>query len=72
VLFTAGYSDRVASSLASPAASLPLAIFYQLGSPYPEVRRRGYASALILTILVLLASLGSRLVASRARRYTVK
>ena len=72
VLFTAGYSDRVPSSLASPAASLPLAIFYQLGSPYPEVRRRGYASALILTILVLLASLGSRLVASRARRYSIK
>ncbi|MGA2545245.1 MAG: ABC transporter permease subunit [Rectinemataceae bacterium] len=72
VLFTAGYTDRIPASLTSPTASLPLAIFFQLGSPYPEVRRRGYASALILTIIVLLVSLGSRRIASRLRKYTVK
>ena len=72
VLFTAGYTDRIPTSLFSPAASLPLAVFFQLGTPFPEVQRRAYASALILTILVLLISLGARFLAARAGRYTVK
>ena len=46
VLFTAGYTDRIPHSLTSPTASLPLAIFFQLGTPYPEVQQRAYASAL--------------------------
>ncbi|MCC7512698.1 MAG: ABC transporter permease subunit, partial [Anaerolineae bacterium] len=50
VLFTAGYTDRIPTSLMRPTASLPLAVFFQLGSPYAEVRERGYAAALILTI----------------------
>lgn len=61
VLFTAGYTDRIPTSLSSPTASLPLAIFFQLGTPYPEVQNRAYASALILTLIVLVISLGSRL-----------
>lgn len=72
VLFTAGYTDRIPTSLMRPTASLPLAVFFQLGSPYPEVRERGYAAALILTIIVLIVSLGSRLLASRLNKYTVK
>lgn len=72
VLFTAGYTDRIPTSLMNPTASLPLAVFFQLGSPYPEVRERGYAAALILTIIVLIVSLGSRLLASRLNKYTVK
>ena len=72
VLFTAGYTDRIPSSLMNPTASLPLAVFFQLGSPYPEVRERGYAAALILTIAVLLVSFGSRWLASRLNRYTIK
>jgi phosphate transport system permease protein len=72
VLFTAGYTDRIPSSLMNPTASLPLAVFFQLGSPYPEVRERGYAAALILTIIVLLVSLGSRWLSSRLNKYTVK
>ena len=55
-----------------PTASLPLAVFFQLGTPYPEVRERGYASALILTIIVLVVSFGSRWLAARLQRYTVK
>jgi phosphate transport system permease protein len=54
VLFTAGFSDNVPTSLHEPAATLPLAIFFQLGSPVEEVQGRGYASALILTIIVLI------------------
>jgi phosphate transport system permease protein len=72
VLFTAGYTDRITTSLMRPTASLPLAVFFQLGSPYAEVRERGYAAALILTIIVLLVSFGSRWLSARLGRYTIK
>jgi phosphate transport system permease protein len=72
VLFTAGYTDRIPSSLMQPTASLPLAVFFQLGTPYPIVQQRGYASALILTIIVLIISVGSRLISARLNKYTVK
>ncbi len=72
VLFTAGYTDRLPTSLMRPAASLPLAVFFQLGTPYPEVQQRGYASALLLTIIVLLVSFGSRWISSRLNKYTIK
>ena len=72
VLFTAGYTDRISTSLMSPTASLPLAVFFQLGSPYPEVRERGYAAALILTIIVLIISLSSRWLSKRLSRFTIK
>jgi phosphate transport system permease protein len=72
VLFTAGYTDRIVTSLLRPTASLPLAVFFQLATPYKEVQERGYASALILTIIVLIISLGSRLISGRLNKYTVK
>ena len=72
VLFTAGYTDRIPTSLMRPTASLPLAVFFQLGSPYAEVRERGYAAALILTIIVLAVSFGARYLSARLNRYTVK
>lgn len=72
VLFTAGYTDRIPTSLMRPTASLPLAVFFQLGSPYAEVRERGYAAALILTIIVLAVSFGARWLSARLNRYTVK
>ncbi len=72
VLFTAGYTDRIPTSLMRPTASLPLAVFFQLGSPFPEVQQRGYASALLLTIIVLVVSFGSRWLSARLNKYTVK
>jgi phosphate transport system permease protein len=60
VLFTAGYTDSLPRSLFDPVASLPLAVFFQLGTPFPEVRQRAYASALILLIIVLALSVASR------------
>ena len=72
VLFTAGYTDRMPEGLLRPVASLPLAVFFQLGTPFPEVQQRAYASALVLTIMVLLISLGSRLLARRLSRNVVK
>jgi len=72
VLFTAGFTDRIPTSLMQPAASLPLAVFFQLGMPYPEVQQRAYAAALILTIIVLVISLGSRLISGRLSKYILK
>jgi len=72
VLFTAGYTDRLPTSLMQPTASLPLAVFFQLGTPYPVVQQRGYASALILTIIVLIISISSRWISANLNKYTVK
>ncbi len=72
VLFTAGYTDRLPGSLMRPAASLPLAVFFQLGTPFPEVQQRAYAAALILTFIVLAVSLGGRWLADRLGRHVVK
>ena len=72
VLFTAGYTDRLPTSLLRPVASLPLAIFFQLGTPYPEVQARAYASALILTLIVLVISLSARWLARKLGKFTVK
>lgn len=53
VLFTAGYTSALPRSLFEPVASLPMAIFFQLATPFPEVQARAYAAALILTVIVL-------------------
>ena len=70
VLFTAGYTDNLPQSLLDPVASLPLAVFFQLGTPFPEVQQRAYAAAFILLVLVLLVSVGGRLLASRMSRFS--
>jgi phosphate transport system permease protein len=72
VLFTAGFTDRIPSSLADPAATLPLAIFFQLGSPLAEVQQRAYASAAVLTLIILLISLAGRAVGRKVTRHVVK
>lgn len=72
VLFTAGFTDRVPTSLADPAATLPLAIFFQLGTPFPEVQQRAYASAAVLTLIILLISLAGRAMSRKATRHVVK
>lgn len=65
VMFTAGYTDSIPVMLSQPVATLPLAVFFQLSSPIPEVVDRAYAAALVLTIIVLLLSLGGRFISSR-------
>lgn len=72
VLFTAGFTDRITGSLLEPVATLPLAIFFQLGTPLPAVQERAYASALILTVVILALSFSARFLASRYDRHTVK
>ena len=72
VLFTAGYTDRIPHSLLDPVASLPLAVFFQLSVPIPEVQQRAYASALILLVIVLFLSIISRIITSRLRRNVIR
>jgi phosphate transport system permease protein len=72
VLFTAGYTDRMPESLMQPVASLPLAIFFQLATPFPEVQARAYASALVLTAIILVISLLAHLSMSRLGRNVIR
>lgn len=72
VLFTAGYTDHIPTSLFEPAASLPLAVFFQLGTPFPAVQQRAYASALVLTIIILIISFLTRWLVSRFNKYLVR
>jgi phosphate transport system permease protein len=72
ILFTAGYTDSLPQSLLDPVASLPLAVFFQLGTPFPEVQQRAYAAALILLILVLALSILSRVIMARYNRYVIR
>jgi phosphate transport system permease protein len=65
VLFTAGYTDNLPNSFLEPVATLPLSIFFQLASPVPEVQDRAYASALVLTLIILIVSLFSRGIGKR-------
>jgi phosphate transport system permease protein len=72
VLFTAGFTDSIPYSLFRPAATLPLAIFFQLGTPIPEVQDRAYASALILTVMILIISVISRTLTKKFTKHIVK
>ena len=65
VMFTAGYTDSIPTSLSQPAATLPLAVFFQLQSPITEVVDRAYAAALVLTVIVLILSIASRFITNR-------
>lgn len=72
VLFTAGYTDYIPTSLSQPTATLPLAVFFQLSSPIPEVQNRAYASAVVLTIIVLIISISSRLFSMKYQKNKIK
>jgi len=72
VLFTAGYTDYIPTSLTQATATLPLAIFFQLSSPIPEVQERAYASAVTLTIIILAISIAARLISSKYKEHTIK
>ena len=72
ILFTAGYTDNLPISLFQPVASLPLAVFFQLQTPFPVVQQRAYAAGFLLLALILTLSLGSRLMSRRFGRYTIK
>jgi phosphate transport system permease protein len=72
VLFTAGYTDRIPTSLTSPTASLPLTVFFQLQTPYEASKARAYAAALVLTAIILLVSVIARFVRARVEANVVR
>ena len=72
ILFTAGYTDRLPRSLLDPVASLPLAVFFQIGTPFPEVQERGYASAAILLIMILIISVISLFLKNKFSKYLAR
>jgi phosphate transport system permease protein len=72
VLFTTGFTDSLPYSLFRPVATLPLAIFFQLGTPFPEVQERGYASAVVLTALILFISILSRILTKKFTKHVIK
>jgi len=71
VLFTTGFTDRIPTSLLQPAATLPLAIFIQLGTPFPEVQQRAHASAAVLTLLILVISILSRVLIKKLTKHVI-
>lgn len=72
VMFTAGYTDSIPTSLSQPAATLPLAVFFQMSSPVREVQDRAYAAALVLTMIILVLSIGGRLITNWFSRNKLK
>jgi len=71
VLFTAGYTDNIPTSITQPAATLPLAIFFQLSSPIEEVQGRAYAASLILTIIILTLSFLTRFFSRKLSKHNL-
>lgn len=71
VLFTTGFTDHIPTSLTQPTATLPLAIFFQLSSPIQEVKDRAFAAAVILTVIILIISVLSRMLTRRYRKHTI-
>ncbi len=72
VLFTAGYTDQIPTSLLRPVASLPLAVYFQLSTPLPAVQQRAYAAALVLMGIVLVTSAVARWLNQRVTRHAIR
>jgi phosphate transport system permease protein len=71
VLFTTGYTDNIPTSFGQQTATLPLSIFFQLSSPIEEVKNRAYASAVILTVIILIISVLARLYSKRYQKHKI-
>ena len=72
VLFTAGYTDRIPTSLLDPTASLPLTVFFQSSTPFAAAQARAYAAALVLTVIVLAVSIIARVAQARMSAHVVR
>lgn len=72
VLFTTGFTDNIPTSLTHPAATLSLSIFFQLSSPIAKVQERAYAAALILTVMITVISIISRIIMMRYNKHSIK
>jgi phosphate transport system permease protein len=71
VMFTAGFTDSIPTSLNQPAATLPLSVFFQLSSPNADVQDRAYSAALILIFIVLIISVLGRLITNHFSKHKI-
>lgn len=72
VIFTTGFTDSIPTSIMQPSATLSLSVFFQLSSPMEEVKARAYASAALLTIIVLIISITARYFSSKYNKSRIK
>jgi phosphate transport system permease protein len=68
LLFVIGASQFLVTSPLKPMAAVPLLIFQNGIQPYPDIVRIAWGSALFLIVIILVLSVGSRLLAARLRR----
>ncbi|MBN1280524.1 MAG: phosphate ABC transporter permease subunit PstC [Candidatus Thermoplasmatota archaeon] len=70
VMFTAGYSAHVATSIFQPTASMSnmIYLFYSVSAQWPTLYEKIYAVAFILIIMILALNAIARLVSYRASR----
>lgn len=67
LLFTALNNQYWTNSLNSPTASIPVVIFQYAMSPYDAWHSLAWAGAFVMTMFVLILSIGSRLILRRTR-----
>jgi len=72
ILFTAGFSDRIPTSLFDSTAALPTTIYHIFQMPYPSVQQKAYAAAFVLLIIVLSISIISRTLSKKSTKYVIK
>lgn len=72
ILFTAGFSDSIPTSIMDSTAALPTMIYHLYSSPIPHVRDRAYAAAFILLVMVTGISFISRYLTKRFQKFVIK
>jgi phosphate transport system permease protein len=68
LLFTALNNQFWSSNLGAPMANLPVVIFQFALSPYPDWQQLAWSGALIITLSILILSIGARLAVSSFNR----
>ncbi|HEX3979588.1 MAG TPA: phosphate ABC transporter permease PstA, partial [Acidimicrobiales bacterium] len=68
LLFVIGASQFLVTSPLKPMAAVPVLIFQNGIQAYPDIVRIAWGSALFLIVIILVLSVGSRLLAARLRR----
>jgi phosphate transport system permease protein len=68
LLFVIGASQFMVTSPLKPIAAVPLVVFQNGIQAYPDIVKIAWGSALLLIVIVLVLSVGSRLLAARLRR----
>jgi phosphate transport system permease protein len=70
ILFTAGFSNRIPTSIFDSTAALPTMIYNLYSSPLGQ--SKAFAAAFILLVIVLIVSVLSRLLTRRLKRHIIK